>query len=196
MYLDITDKFLLQRHYFQPLFVSVLSFISLLAKMASKLEVFQWVLVVCLATVECFVTTDEFFMEIIVTEMTFKSQVIALFSFSKSRPVTHAHTHQRITMKWRIEYGVGRDFPVLYGFEFEFSSWNVVNLIKFMNITYLLINISFLFKTYFKISSYFKLKVEIFASNWITHKAKVERNLSKLSVATSYLTKEDRLLLI
>ena len=93
--LDITDEFLLQKHYFEPLFVFVLSFISLLAKMASKLKVFQQILVVCLAAVECFVTTDEFFMEIIVTEMTFKSQVIALFSFSKSRPVTH--THQRIS---------------------------------------------------------------------------------------------------
>ena len=113
MYLDITDKFLLQRHYFQPLFVSVLSFISLLAKMASKLEVFQWVLVVCLATVECFVTTDEFFMEIIVTEMTFKSQVIALFSFSKSRPVTHAHTHISAS-RWNEESNMESDAIFLF----------------------------------------------------------------------------------
>ena len=73
MYLDITDNFLLQKHYFQTLFVSVLSFISLVAKMASKLKVFQLFLV-CLASVEGFVTSDEFFMKIIVTEMTFKRQ--------------------------------------------------------------------------------------------------------------------------
>ena len=132
MYLDITDKFLLQKHYSQPLFISVLSFISLLAKMASKLEVFQWVLVVRLATVECFVTTDEFFMEIIVTEMTFKSQVIALFSFSKSRPVTH--THQRISAwHWNEESNI--ELNAFFRFcvmDFELVCWTKTKLRQLM----------------------------------------------------------------
>ena len=132
--LDITDEFLLQKHYFEPLFVFVLSFISLLAKMASKLKVFQQILVVCLAAVECFVTTDEFFMEIIVTEMTFKSQVIALFSFSKSRPVTH--THQRISAShWNEESNIELNafFRFCMDLDYSFKMWLI--LFKLINIT-------------------------------------------------------------